>query len=190
MLHAPPVLDEQFESFCVWCSGMCTAKRIHVDDEGQTCRVGCPDEPDSLTHCNKFPLLYNIVITVWRNAGVFFHDLITQTLLRSLQSGIAVGGVWDAFVYVHNYHCRHTDNPGNFEDCMDGRIRLLTAGTPTYAMRISAFVLLGVPSSEISLLPENVVVTHEITCQGREHIVRIRSGERFWLSSTCTLSPT
>ena len=28
-----------------------------------------------------------------------------------------------------------------------------------------------------NLLSENVVVTHEITCQGRDHIVRIRSGE-------------
>ena len=28
-----------------------------------------------------------------------------------------------------------------------------------------------------NLLPEDVVVTHEITCQGRDHIVRTRSGE-------------
>ena len=28
-----------------------------------------------------------------------------------------------------------------------------------------------------NLLSENVVVTHEITCQGRDHIVRIRSDE-------------
>ena len=28
-----------------------------------------------------------------------------------------------------------------------------------------------------NLSPENVVVTHEITCQGRDHTVRIRSGE-------------
>ena len=137
MLHAPPVLDELLESFCVWCSGMCTAKRFHVDDEEQNCRVGSPDEPGSLTHYNKFPVLYDIVTTVWRNAGVrlrrdpFFHDLITQTLLRSLQCGTAVVGVIDAFVNAHNYHCRHTDNPGNFEDCMDGKIRLLTAITPT-----------------------------------------------------------
>ena len=34
----------------------------------------------------------------------------------------------------------------------------------------------AVPSRK-NHLPENVVVTHEITCQGRKHIVRIRSGE-------------
>ena len=28
-----------------------------------------------------------------------------------------------------------------------------------------------------TILPENVVVTHEITCQGRDHMVKIRSGE-------------
>ena len=28
-----------------------------------------------------------------------------------------------------------------------------------------------------SLLPDHAVVTHEITCQGRDHIVKIQSGE-------------
>ena len=64
---------------------MCTAKRFHVDDEEQNCRVGSPGGPGSLTHYNKFPLPHDTVTTVWRNAGVrlrrdpFFHDLITQT---------------------------------------------------------------------------------------------------------------
>ena len=42
-------------------------------------------------------------------------------------------GIIDAFVYAHNYHRRNTDNPGNFGDSMEGRIRLLTAIPPTYA---------------------------------------------------------
>ena len=32
----------------VLCNGMCTAKRFHVDNEEQTCRVGCSDESDCL----------------------------------------------------------------------------------------------------------------------------------------------
>ena len=77
--------------------------------------------------------------TTWRNAGVrprraqLFHDLITHTLLRSLRCGIVVIGVVDAFVYAHNHRCRNLDNPGNFGDCTEGRIRLVTAITPTYA---------------------------------------------------------
>ena len=44
-----------------------------------------------------------------------------------------VMGVIDAFVYAHNYHRRNLDNPANIGDCMEGRIRLMTAVTPTYA---------------------------------------------------------
>ena len=40
-----------------------------------------------------------------------------------------------------------------------------------------------------NLLPENVVVTHEITCQGRDHIVRIRSGESFLVVINVHLEP-
>ena len=31
-------------------NGLCTARRFHGDGEEQTCRVGCPDEPDSLSY--------------------------------------------------------------------------------------------------------------------------------------------
>ena len=31
------------------CDGICTAKRFHADNEEQTCRVGCIDEPDCLS---------------------------------------------------------------------------------------------------------------------------------------------
>ena len=92
----------------VLCNGMCTAKRFRVDNEEQTCRVGCTDEPDCLTHCNRCTLLYNIFFTIWRNAGVhlqedrLFHDFFTLTSLRSLQFGIVVMGIIDAFVYAQN----------------------------------------------------------------------------------------
>ena len=76
-------------------NGMCTAKRFHVDSEEQTCSVGCIDEPDCLSHC-KCPLLSDIFVTIWRNAGVhfradpLFHDLTTQTFftILSLRSNI------------------------------------------------------------------------------------------------------
>ena len=61
-------------TFRVLCHGMCTAKRVHADDEEQTCRVGCLDEPDSLTHYNKCTLFYTIVNTVWRSAAVLLRD--------------------------------------------------------------------------------------------------------------------
>ena len=77
--------------------------------------------------------------SVWRQAtvpprrGHLFHDLITQVFLRSLTHGIVVMGVIDAFVYAHNQHRRHIDNPGHFGNCMKGRIRFMTAVTPAYA---------------------------------------------------------
>ena len=41
-------------------------------------------------------------------------------------------GFIDAFVYAHNHHRRNIENPGNFGDCMKGRIRFMTAITPAY----------------------------------------------------------
>ena len=32
----------------ILCNGLCTAQRFHVGREAQMCRIGCPDEPDSL----------------------------------------------------------------------------------------------------------------------------------------------
>ena len=72
----------------VLCNGMCTAKRFHVGNEEQTCRIGCFGEPVCSSHYNRYPLLFNILITIWRNAGVqlqgdqLFHDLITQTFIK------------------------------------------------------------------------------------------------------------
>ena len=39
-------------------------------------------------------------------------------------------GFIDAFVYAHKYHCHSADKPGKFEDCMEGKICLMTAITP------------------------------------------------------------
>ena len=109
-----------------------------MDGEEQRCRVGCPDEPDSLSHYNECTFLYNFVVAAWRYAAVrprrghLFHDLIIHTLLRSLQYGIAVVGVIDAFVYADNHHRRNLDNPGNFGDCI-----------PIYAHAYQSFCVAG-----------------------------------------------
>ena len=104
------------------------------------CRVGCPDEQGSLTHYNECPLLYNLFASIWGHAtalprkGHLLHDLITQVFLRSLQYGNVVMGLIDAFVYAHNNHLRRNiENSGNFWDCMNRKIRFMTAITPAYA---------------------------------------------------------
>ena len=56
------------------------------------------------------------------------HDLITQVFLRSLQYGIVVMGLIDAFVHAHNHHRRNIENLGNF-----GRTHFMTAITPANA---------------------------------------------------------
>ena len=48
---------------CILCNGLCTAQRFHTDEHDHTCRVGCPNEPDSLTHYNECPRLCNISLS-------------------------------------------------------------------------------------------------------------------------------
>ena len=36
----------------ILCIGLCTAQRFHTEEQDHTCRIGCPNEPDSLTHYN------------------------------------------------------------------------------------------------------------------------------------------
>ena len=75
-----------------------------TEEHDHTCRVGCPNEPASLTHYNECPRLYNIFISFWRHAAIlpqrnhFLHALITRVFLQSLQYGIVVLGFLDAFV--------------------------------------------------------------------------------------------
>ena len=123
----------------ILCNVLCTAQRFHTEEHDRTCCVGCPNEPDSLSHYNECPRLYIMFTSFWRHASTlpqrihFLHDLITHVFLRSLQHGIMVVGFLDAFVYAHHQHRRGIENPGNFGDCMKGRIRFMTATTPAYA---------------------------------------------------------
>ena len=34
----------------ILCTGLCTALTFHTEEHDHTCRVGCPNEPDSLSH--------------------------------------------------------------------------------------------------------------------------------------------
>ena len=43
----------------ILCNGLCTAQTFHTEEHDHTCRVGSPNEPDSLTHYNECPRLYN-----------------------------------------------------------------------------------------------------------------------------------
>ena len=115
----------------VLCNGTCTTRRFHTDDE-----------PDRLSHYYEPLLLSNIFGSLWRNADFHprenhkLYDLSTQVLHRGLQHGIAVMGFIDSFVYVHNYHRQNVDN---LEDCMEGRIRLVTAITQHMPIRTKLF---------------------------------------------------
>ena len=63
--------------------------------------------------------------------------------LRSLQHGVVVMGLIDAFVYAHHQHTRNIENPGNFGDCMKRRIRFMTAITSAYAHAYQITCLTG-----------------------------------------------
>ena len=102
----------------ILCNGLSTAQRFHTVEHDHTCRVGCPNEPDSLSHYGECPRLWGMFTSFWGQASVLprrnhlLHDLITKVFLRSLQHGIEVMG---------------------FGDCMKGRIRFMTASTLAYA---------------------------------------------------------
>ena len=121
------------------CNGLCIAQRFHVEDEEQICRIGCPDELDSLSHYNECPLIVRYVFLVGDRL-LCNHGEATSLLTwshrffqRSLQYGIVAMGVIDVFVHVHSHHRWNLDNPGNFGDCMKGRVRFMTAITPACA---------------------------------------------------------
>ena len=48
----------------ILCNGLCTAQRFHIEGDEQTCRNGCPDELDSVSHYNECSLLYSIFISI------------------------------------------------------------------------------------------------------------------------------
>ena len=125
------------------CNGLCTAQRFHTEDYEQICRVGCPNEADSLSHYNECPFCMICFRSFWKQAtelprrNHLLHDLITHVFLRSLQYGIVVMGFIDAFVYAHHQHRQGSEYPGIFGVYMKGRIRFMTTIIPSHAPCIS-----------------------------------------------------
>ena len=54
----------------ILCDGLCTAQRLHTEEHDHTCRIGCPNEPASLSHCNECPRLSNFFVSFWRHATI------------------------------------------------------------------------------------------------------------------------
>ena len=50
--------------------GLCTVGRFHTAENYHSCRIGCLDESDSLTHFNLRPRLHKIFISFWRHATI------------------------------------------------------------------------------------------------------------------------
>ena len=44
----------------ILCNGLCTARKFHTEDYEPMCRVGYPNETDSLSHNNECPLLHDM----------------------------------------------------------------------------------------------------------------------------------
>ena len=94
----------------------------------KTCRIGCQDQPNCIGHYNECLRFATIFARFSRHTGVrlrhdlLLHDLITQTTCRGLQYGIVVPGMVDEFEIPHNHHRHNSENPGNFQDCMEERI--------------------------------------------------------------------
>ena len=110
MLHAHLALDSPLESFV--CYVMACARQNDSTLTMKNKLAGWDAPMSQIVFPTTSALSSDIFVTIWRNAGVhfregqLFHDLITQTLLRSLQYGIVVMGLLDAFENAHNYH-RH-----------------------------------------------------------------------------------
>ena len=49
----------------ILCNGLCAAERFHTEEHDHTCRVGCPNEPGSLSHYNECLRLYDIFTSFW-----------------------------------------------------------------------------------------------------------------------------
>ena len=69
----------------VLCNGMCAAHRFHMDGK-RTCRAGCQDEPDSLSHYNECPLFYNF--SVEPSLNLLCHDYVGTVMESYLDEAV------------------------------------------------------------------------------------------------------
>ena len=79
----------------ILCNGLCTAQRFHTEEHDHICRVGCSNEPDSLSLTTINVSKYNIFLWTCYDIAQrnhVLHDLLTRVFMRSLQCGIVVLG--------------------------------------------------------------------------------------------------
>ena len=79
------------------CNVLCTVHRFHAEDDEQTCRIGCPTEPDTLSYYNECLRLYNMCAEVslvkrahslfGRNAQQVVYELQVRDDGRSATGG-------------------------------------------------------------------------------------------------------
>ena len=131
----------------ILCGGLCAAQRFHTENmitqavfDAQM-NLTLPHITMSLPGCTTFLFFFCRHATILPQRSHLQHDLVTRLFLQSLQYGIVVLVFLDAFVYAHHQHRQGLQNPGNFGNCMKGRIRLMSAIIPTYATHILQLVL-------------------------------------------------
>ena len=57
----------------ILCNGLCTAQRFHTEEHEHTCRVGCPNEPDSLSLTTTNALFCMICFNIFGDRPLCFH---------------------------------------------------------------------------------------------------------------------
>ena len=57
----------------ILCNGLCTAQRFHTEGDEQRCRVGCPNEPDSLSLITTNALSCAICLFLFGDRLPCFH---------------------------------------------------------------------------------------------------------------------
>ena len=55
----------------ILCNRLFTVQRFHTEEHDHTCRVGCPNEPDSLTHCTTCLLLSGDMLLYCHRETIF-----------------------------------------------------------------------------------------------------------------------
>ena len=77
----------------------------------------------------------SFVVTGWLTCAekASFTWFGYSKILANIQYGVTVMGLIDAFVHAHYQHRRNIKNPGDTGDCMERRIRFMTALTLAYA---------------------------------------------------------
>ena len=144
------------------CNGVRTPRRSHTetDECDRLCR---------LRHYNRCICRTTTISNLWRHAdgvvrpSAILHDVLSQVSCHGDQHCILVLSISDASVYAHIHHRQNSDSPGIFEDCKQGRIRLMTALAPAHAHAVQA-ICGGRRAGDI-LVPRQTTVSCQMFAQ-------------------------